>query len=67
MCQIINFSLESNNIGDIESKFKELLPLVQSQCINNTKLEVRVETCFIALSTISYLMADRSEELYFMF
>jgi len=59
--QLIDFSLASDNLEDIPTKYPRLKDYQDFQIVANTNSEIRVETCVLVLSIISYQMASREE------
>jgi hypothetical protein len=61
--QIMQFSLTCDDVLQIATKFPELQPLVGHPFLDKTvtSAELRTETCFMALSVMSYLLPKRHD------
>ncbi len=59
--QLTDFSLASDNLQEIPTKYPRLKDYANYQIVSNTSSEIRVETCVLVLSIVSYQMASREE------
>lgn len=61
---LIEFSLESDRLEDIPTKFLTLKDCLQSPMLTKTKANIRVETSLIVLNCLSYIVSGRKDLLY---
>ena len=59
--QFINYSLVSDNAAEIPTKFPVLSEFQNAIFITKTSATLRVETCLVVLSVLSYLIPRRSD------
>ena len=59
--QFIDYSLLSDNPAEIPTKFSVLSEFQNSIFLTKTSATIRVETCLVVLSVLSYLLPRRSD------
>ena len=59
--QFINYSLVSDNVIEIPTKFPVLSEFQKAIFITKTSATIRVETCLVIISVLSYLIPRRSD------
>mmetsp|Transcript_26388 Transcript_26388/g.23311 ORF Transcript_26388/g.23311 Transcript_26388/m.23311 type:complete len:125 (+) Transcript_26388:1427-1801(+) len=58
---IIEYSLLYDKIEEIQAKYEVLVDHAKSNFISSTHAEIRVESCLLVLSVMSYAISRRSD------
>ena len=61
--QIINYSLRSNKPEDLSTKFLQLQRYANCSFLISTPQEIRVESCLVIFSVLSYVIPKRQDIL----
>ncbi|KAL4471311.1 hypothetical protein ABPG73_018224 [Tetrahymena malaccensis] len=61
LIQIVGFSIKFENITDVDANYPNLTPFKETVFMSKTERHIRIETCFVALSVLSYLTPKRPD------
>ena len=60
----ISYSIESNNLNEINLKYKHLMTYNNWEFLVSTSPEIRIDTCLVILSILNYSISKRKDIMY---